>query len=116
VSEGTTYELVGLVWSGTYLEVHTKISGKLIDQLLAATIQAYPSPVVFPGMFLITPKGTLEIPIAVLNQRSVRDRLYGDHVLDEVRVFKAAAAGSYRIVVATDPTASPLATWTVSVR
>ena len=126
--DGTTYEVVSLRWSGTYLEVHTRMSGKLIDQLMAEVDaitphpgQPLPSPTVvgvtFPGVFLIAEGGSAEIPVAVLKTRDVHGELDAHRVLDEVRVFRADHAGKYRIVVTRgEPSGTPTASWAVTVR
>jgi hypothetical protein len=130
VVDGTTYQIVGLRWSGTYLEVHTRMSGKLIDQLIAEAAALLPHPgqppspggvissgVTFPGVFLIAGSGSAEIPVAVMNGRDVQSELDAHHALDEVRIFRADHAGSYRIVVNRDqPDAPPIASWTLEVR
>jgi hypothetical protein len=123
VVDETTYQVVGLRWSGTYLEVHTKMTGKLIDELIARSdaIAKNPPPggggVTFPGVFVITPSGEAEIPVAVLNSRDIRQGLKSNHVLDEVRVFTASKPGTYRIMVNTDgPKGTAIASWTVTVR
>jgi len=127
VVDGTTYEIVGLRWSGTYLEVHTKIYGKLIDQLTGEADalkphpgQPLPSPTVagvtFPGVFLIPEHGSADIPVASMNTRDVQGELEAKHVLDEVRVFRADHAGKYRIVVSRgEPNGTPTASWSVTV-
>lgn len=128
VLDGTTYEIAGLRWSGTYLEVHTRIYGKLIDKLMADVDAITPGPgkptpsptfsgVTFPGVFLIAGSGSAEIPVAVMNGRDVEKQLDTHHVLDEVRVFRANHAGTYRIVVTRgEPNSTPTVSWTVTVR
>jgi hypothetical protein len=128
VIDGTTYQVIGLRWSGTYLEVHTRMSGMLIDELIAQVDaitprpgQPLPSPTIvgvsFPAVFLARESGSAEIPVAVLNGRDVQGELEAHHVLDEVRVFRANHAGTYRIVITRgEPDGTPIASWTVSVR
>ena len=123
----TTYQIVGLRWSGTYLEVHTRITGRLIDDLIAQAEaikprpgQPLPSPtivgVTFPGVFLISGSGSAEIPVAVTNAREVNGELDAHHALDEIRVFRADHAGRYRVVVTrNNPSERPIASWTVTV-
>ena len=121
VVDGTTYAVVGLRWSGTYLEVHTIMSGKLIDELetRAEGLRPPSKPtlegVSFPGVF-VAKGGVTKVPVAVLNGRTVGDKLRSDRILDEVRVFTVSDAGTYSIVVAFDPNGPALASWTVEVR
>jgi hypothetical protein len=53
--------------------------------------------------------------VAVLNGRAVRDELEANHVLDEIRVFRAERSGTYRIVISLDPGSAPIASWTLNV-
>ena len=122
VADGTTYKVVQLVWSGTYLQVRTKISGKLIDDLVAKSekIENTPCPQVcgvgFPGVFLVAPSGKIEIPVGGLSNPDFLANLQRDHVQDETRTFTASKPGTYRIVISRDePNGRPIAQWTVNV-
>ncbi|TMC53145.1 MAG: hypothetical protein E6J20_08750 [Chloroflexi bacterium] len=113
-----TYEVKDLLYSGSYLQVHTRLGGRLQNVI----VQYPPSGQMvrgesWPGVFLIDPSGHWEIPLASLRP-TVTDR-----VQDETRIFSIAKPGTYRVVVATsgDHNAVPgsgwkvLAEWTVQV-
>lgn len=121
VIDETTFQVADIAWSGTYLEVHTKLSGKLIDELLAKSEQMTPpangglSGVTFPGVFLIGPSGKAQIPVTLMNDYVFWERLKRDHVQDEIRLFAVSKPGLYRVVVGEDPGGPFLTTWTVTV-
>lgn len=121
VVDETTFQIADIAWSGTYLEVHTKLSGKLIDALLAKSEQMTPpangglSGVTFPGVFLVEPSGKTQIPITLMNDYVFWDRLKRDHVQEETRLFRVTDPGVYKVVVGEDPKGPFLTTWTVPV-
>jgi hypothetical protein len=113
-----TFEVEHLLYSGTYLEVHTRLSGQLqnvITQYPASGQMLHGQS--WPGVFLIDPSGNWEVPLASLRP-TVTDR-----VQDETRIFSVAKPGTYRVVVATSgeqnavpgPSWNVLAAWTVQV-
>jgi hypothetical protein len=128
---GTTFRIVDLEVSSNSLEVHTVISGALIEADVAAgqridsaaqqgRLPAGGAGVCYPGVFVITPSGRFEIPTASLGDPSAR--LQSDHVLDETRLFARSESGTYRVVVsgagcsATPPPDQPaLASWSINV-
>jgi hypothetical protein len=128
---GTTFRIVDLEVSSNSLEVHTVISGALIEADVAAgqridsaaqqgRLPAGGAGVCYPGVFVITPSGRFEIPTASLGDPSAR--LQSDHVLDETRLFARSESGTYRVVVsgagcsATPPQDQPaLASWSINV-
>jgi hypothetical protein len=121
VIDGTSYHMVSLRWSGTYLEIHTLMSGKLIDDLMMQVATITPQPkmtgVTLPGVFLASGGRSAEVPVAwnygLDQHQELRDR----HVLDELRVFRANHTGAYRVVVTTGGPDDPAITsWTVNVR
>jgi hypothetical protein len=128
---GTTYRIADLRASSNSLEVHTVISGALIDADFAAVqridsaaqqgrLPAGGAGVCYPGVFVITPSGRFEIPTASLGDPFAR--LQSDHVLDETRLFARSESGTYRIVVSgagcsgAPPQNQPtLASWSINV-
>jgi hypothetical protein len=127
-----TFEVEHLLYSGTYLEVHTRLSGQLQNVIVQYPASGTPSgcPVAsatatcqmlhgqsWPGVFLIDPSGHWDVPLASLRP-TVNDR-----VQDETRIFSVAKPGTYRVVVATSgeqnavpgPSWNVLAEWTVQV-
>lgn len=127
-----SFEVEHLLYSGTYLEVHTRLSGQLQNVIVQYPASGTPSgcPVAsatatcqmlhgksWPGVFLIDPSGHWDVPLASLRP-TVTDR-----VQDETRIFSVAKPGTYRIVVATSgeqnaipgPTWNVLAEWTLQV-
>jgi hypothetical protein len=113
-----TFEVERLLYSGTYLEVHTRLSGQLqnvITQYSASGQMLHGQS--WPGVFLIDPSGNWEVPLASLRP-TVTDR-----VQDETRIFSVGKPGTYRVVVATSgeqnavpgPSWNVLAEWMVQV-
>jgi hypothetical protein len=127
-----TFQVEHLLYSSSYLEVHTRLTGQLQNVIVQYPAPAAPSgcpgapaPATcqmlhgesWPGVFLIDPSGRWEVPLASLRP-TVNDR-----VQDETRIFSIAKPGTYRVVVATsgNQNAIPgsswkvLAEWTVQV-
>lgn len=116
-----TYQITSLLYSGTYLEVHSRLSGELQNVIVhygpAGQILSGES---WPGVFLVDPSGMWQIPLAMGGNRPN----VNDEVQDETRIFSIAKPGTYRIVVATtnDRNSAPdsswmvLAEWTVVIR
>lgn len=124
--DGTTYRIADMHVSENAIEVHTEISGALIDSDVEAQQRLNPASgvggsVCYPGVFLEDSSGTYQIPIAELNQDQISSRLTSDHVLDETRLFARMHSGPYRIVVSgggcssAAPSQEPgLASWSFS--
>jgi len=127
-----TFQVEHLLYSGSYLEVHTRLSGQLQNVIVqypasgtASGCPVVPAPATcqtvhgksWPGVFLIDPSGHWEVPLASLRP-TVNDR-----VQDETRIFSVAKPGTYRVVVATSghqnavagPGWNVLAEWTIQV-
>ncbi|MBJ7609318.1 MAG: hypothetical protein JF887_07785 [Candidatus Dormibacteraeota bacterium] len=116
---GTTYSIADLEASSNSLEVHTLIRGASIDANLAAR-PAIGQGVCYPGVFLVSPSGTYEIPTASLGDPF--GRLKTDHVDEETRVFALSQTGTYRIVATgtgctgNPPQADPVvAEWSITI-
>ncbi|HEV1996955.1 MAG TPA: hypothetical protein VGR61_02350 [Candidatus Dormibacteraeota bacterium] len=118
-ARGVTYQLVRVQSSGTYLEVHTHLSGTL-SNVATRLPSGGNGGVASPGVFLVDAAGAYEIPIASGSGRAIEDA----HTQDETRVFALRGPGSYRVVVnqTSNPGALPpgpnsvtLAQWTVAV-
>jgi len=126
------FQVEHLLYSSSYLEVHTRLSGQLQNVIVQYPASGTPSGCTvapapatcqtlhgesWPGVFLIDPSGHWEVAVATLRP-TVNDR-----VQDETRIFSVAKPGTYRVVVATsgDQNAVPgpgwnvLAEWTVQV-
>jgi hypothetical protein len=114
-----TYEVRGLTYSHSYLEVHTYLSGQLENVIVRSGPNGHlVSGESWPGVFIVDPSGTWEIPLAQ------RPPMVDHQVQDETRIFPIARAGTYRLVVATSgarnsapgPAWTTLAEWTIVVR
>jgi hypothetical protein len=106
-----TYEVTGLVYSGSYLEVSTRLSGQLQNVI----VQSHPSGQLvsgksWPGVFLVDPSGKWEIPVANGARSTVNDQLQ-----DETRIFSIGKPGTYHVVVANDGpgNAAPGPSWKI---
>ena len=115
---GVTYQLVAAHASATYVEVHTRLSGRLAS-VRTRVQSAGATGEVSPGVFLVDATGRYEIPIAGGAGTAVET----DNVQDETRVFSIHGPGTYRVVVnqTSDPGAEPpgpnsvtLAQWTLT--
>jgi hypothetical protein len=115
-----TYEVTGLVYSGSYLEVSTRLSGQLHNVI----VQYPPSGQMvsgesWPGVFLVDPSGDWGIPLATNGVRPT----VNEQVQDETRIFSTVKAGTYHVVVANEgsrnvapgPSWKILAEWTIVV-
>jgi hypothetical protein len=107
-----TYQITSLLYSGTYLEVHSHLSGELQNVIVYYGPRGQESSgKSWPGVFLVDPSGKWQIPLATGgNPPNVNDQ-----VQDETRIFSIAKPGIYRIVVATtnDRNSTPASSWTV---
>ena len=109
---GVIYQVVKVEYSGSYLEVHTQLTGQL-----GSVINKYgDAGEEWPGVFLIDSNGHWLIPLTGVGFPTVNEQIQ-----DETRIF-AVAKGTYQIVVAANPgdhNSVPgndwtrLATWTV---
>jgi hypothetical protein len=121
VSQGNTYSVLGLEYSSNAVQVHTRVTGQLIDTDVAAMLAlraGHTGSVSFPGVYLVDPSGRYQTPIAKDNHQSISTILEREHALDETRIFTLSAPGVYRIVVSVDnpgPGAHPLAEWTIRI-
>jgi len=121
---GTIYTIAGIEVSSNAVQVHTVERGKLIDADIEASQaigRARSGSVCFPGVFLVSPSGVYETPIAAPGQQTTPTRLQTDHVLDETRLFARTGPGPFRIVVAgggctgAPPDRQPvIASWTIN--
>lgn len=115
-----SYQVKELLYSSSYLQVHTRLSGELQNVIV------YDPPagqLIFgeewPGVFLIDPSGHWETALAALPS-NLRDN---EQVQDESRIFSVARPGLYHVVVATSlsrnsvpgPAWTVRADWTVQV-
>jgi len=120
-SAGSTYSVLGLEYSNNAIQIHTRMTGRLIDSEVATMLAvraAGRGGVTFPGVYLVDPTGHYKTPIAIENERSVQSTLEREHALDETRIFTLSAPGVYRIVVSLDnpaPGAHVLAEWTIRI-
>ena len=106
-----TYEVTGLVYSGSYLEVSTRLSGHLQDVI----VQSHPSGQLvsgksWPGVFLVDLSGKWEIPVANGARSTVNDQIQ-----DETRIFSIGKPGTYHVVVANEGpgNAAPGPSWKI---
>jgi hypothetical protein len=109
---GVTYEVAQVAYSGSYLEVHTRLTGQI-----QSIVTQYPDGGQgYAGVFLVDQAGRWSIPVSGIGFATINNTLQ-----DETRIF-AASKGTYRIVVAAskDNNATPggpgwatLAEWTV---
>lgn len=107
-----TYQITSLLFSGIYLEVHSRLSGELQNVI----VRSGPSDQIlsgesWPGVFLVDPSGKWQIPLAMGGNRPN----VNDQVQDETRIFSIARPGTYRIVVGqtNDRNSAPDSSWTV---
>ena len=107
-----TFQITSLLYSGPYLEVHSHLSGDLQNVI----VHSGPSGQMlsgesWPGVFVVDPSGTWQIPLAMGGNRPN----VNDQVQDETRIFSIAKPGTYRVVVAqtNDRNSAPDSTWTV---
>lgn len=116
--KGVTYAVTGLVASGSYLEVHTRLTGNL-NSVITHSNSSIMSGETWPGVFLVDPSGKWSIPLAGGNPRPTVNA----SVQDETRIFAISGPGIYHLVVATSdnrnsvpgPAWTTLAEWTVSI-
>ena len=115
-----TYQIITLLYSGTYLEVHSRLSGELQNVIVHYGPSGQTSSgESWPGVFLVDSSGKWQIPLSMGGNRPN----VNDQVQDETRIFSIAKPGTYRIVVATtnarnsapDSSWTVLAAWTVVV-
>jgi hypothetical protein len=113
LTRGLTSQIVGLEYSGTYLRVHTRISGSTVVVPIGRGGKSW------PGVALVDPSGSYRYPVA----GSAHGReVHTEQLSDETRVFSAPSPGRYTIVVwngpdaANAPGAMVLARWTIDVR
>jgi hypothetical protein len=111
VVDGSTYQVAGLRLTGDAIEVHTVVTGAVIDAGLP--MKSY----TFPGMFLVSPTGEWRIPFSGGGDAAnTGDVLRTKHILDETRLFSSGSPGTYRLVATQDspgPGAHVLAQWTL---
>lgn len=107
-----TYQITSLLYSGPYLEVHSRLSGELQNVIVyygpRSQISSGES---WPGVFLVDPSGKWQIPLTMGgNPPNVNEQ-----VQDETRIFSIAKPGTYRVVVATTNArnSAPDSSWTV---
>jgi hypothetical protein len=116
--KGVTYSVTGLVASGSYLEVHTRLTGNL-NSVITHSSSDNMSGETWPGVFLVDPSGKWSIPLAGGSPRPTVNTA----VQDETRIFAISGPGTYHLVVATSdnrnsvpgPAWTTLAEWTVSI-
>jgi hypothetical protein len=116
--KGVTYSVAGLVASGSYLEVHTRLTGNL-NSVITHSSSDNMSGETWPGVFLVDPSGKWSIPLAGGSPRPTVNTA----VQDETRIFAISGPGTYHLVVATSdnrnsvpgPAWTTLAEWTVSI-
>jgi hypothetical protein len=115
-----TYQITSLLYSGTYLEVHSRLSGELQNVIVHyGPSGEIVSGEAWPGVFLVDPSGKWQVPLAMGGNRPN----VNNQVQDETRIFSISKPGTYRIVVATtnDRNSAPdsgrtvLAEWTIVV-
>jgi hypothetical protein len=104
-TNGVTYEVAQAEYSGSYLELHTKVRGQL-DSVITKYGTSGSG---WPGVFIVDSKGRWLIPVTNVGFPTVNRQ-----VQDETRIF-AVGAGTYHIVVAQSPAdhnAVPGSSWT----
>jgi hypothetical protein len=90
VTRGVTSQLVGLDYSGTYLQVHSRISGSTVVLPVSGGGE------IWPAVALVDPSGTYHYPVA----GSAPGRAtHSEQLSDETRIFSAPSPGRYTIVV-----------------
>ena len=102
---GVNYQVVKVEYSGSYLEVHTRLTGHL-DSVITKYGDAGQG---WPGVFLIDSHGNWLIPVTGSGFPTLTAQIQ-----DETRIF-AVGRGTYRIVVAAAPSdqnAVPGSNWT----
>ena len=109
-THNVTFEVVSLRSSGTYLSVHTRLSGQLQN-----VIASNGGGMEWPGVYLVDASGKYHIPVA----GGGPGQAINEQIQDESRVF-AAPHGTYRLVVAqgSNPGGAGtviLAEWTVTI-
>jgi hypothetical protein len=111
--KNVTYQVISLVDTGPYLEVHIRLSGDLQNVIVPAGTSGE----AWPGVYLVDPSGKWLIPLSSfanpLGVNSVNSQLQ-----DETRIFSIARPGNYRIVVsnsAPGSNANVLAQWTIAI-
>jgi hypothetical protein len=102
---GVNYQVVKVEYSGSYLEVHTRLTGHLDSVITKYGVAGQG----WPGVFLIDSRGDWVIPVTASGFPTLTDQIQ-----DETRIF-AVSKGTYRIVVAAAPSdqnAVPGSNWT----
>lgn len=116
-ANGVTYEAPDLKSSGTFLQAHTRLSGRL-----DSVITNIGGGQVWPGIYLIDEAGHYQIPLAV---DGPGPSMVTDTLQDETRLFSLHGPGTYRLVIVHDsnPGAAPggrtsrvLAQWSITIR
>ncbi|MGH7776559.1 MAG: hypothetical protein ACREPI_05200 [Candidatus Dormibacterales bacterium] len=119
-SKQVAYAVLGLRYSGTYLEVHTRLSGDL-GHVIVRESGGGGWGETWPGVFVVDPSGRYQIPLATAGPGRA---VVNQQVEDETRVFAVSEPGTYELVVSSSPghNATPgrlgstvLAEWTVAI-